>query len=71
MLNDIEVLDQPDTNYWMKNAYTIPDTPNANITPGETGVKMVPINRMNPRSFITNIKSGDTLPARNLLQNCR
>jgi DMSO/TMAO reductase YedYZ molybdopterin-dependent catalytic subunit len=61
MLNDIEVLDQPDTNYWTKTAYTIPDTPHANITPGETGVKMVPINRMVPRSFITNIKEGDTL----------
>jgi DMSO/TMAO reductase YedYZ molybdopterin-dependent catalytic subunit len=63
MLNDIEVLDQLDTNYWMKVAYTIPDTPNANIAPGETGVKMVPINRMNPRSFITNITSGDKVPA--------
>jgi hypothetical protein len=61
MLNDIEVLDQPDTNYWTKTAYTIPDTPHANIRPGETGVKMVPINRMVPRSFITNIKAGDTL----------
>jgi DMSO/TMAO reductase YedYZ molybdopterin-dependent catalytic subunit len=63
MLNDIEVLDQPDTNYWMKIAYTMPDRPNGNMAPGETGVKMVPINRMNPRSFITNIKSGDTVPA--------
>ena len=34
MLNDIEVLDQPDTNFWTKTAYTIPDTPHANITPG-------------------------------------
>jgi DMSO/TMAO reductase YedYZ molybdopterin-dependent catalytic subunit len=63
MLNDIEVLDQPDTNFWTKTAYTIPDTPNANIKPGETGFRMVPINRMVPRSFITNIKAGDTLPA--------
>src|SRR3989454_4326468 len=39
MLNDIEVLDQPDTNYWTKTAYTIPDTPRANIRPGETDVK--------------------------------
>src|SRR3981189_54443 len=61
MLNDIEVLNQPDTNYWTKVAYTIPDTPHANIKPGETGVRMVPINRMVPRSFITNIKAGDTL----------
>ncbi len=62
MLNDIEVLDQPDTNYWTKTAYTIPDTPHANITPGETGVKMIPINRMVPRSFVTNVGSGSTLP---------
>src|SRR6202040_3710175 len=61
MLNDIEVLDQPDTNYWTKTAYTIPDTPGANIRPGETDVKFVPISRMVPRSFITNIKEGDTL----------
>ena len=61
MLNDIEVLDRPDTNYWTKTAYTIPDTPRANIRPGETDVKFVPISRMVPRSFITNIKEGDTL----------
>jgi DMSO/TMAO reductase YedYZ molybdopterin-dependent catalytic subunit len=58
MLNDIEVLNEPDTNYWTKLAYTIPDTPHANIKPGETNVKMVPINRMVPRSFVTNIASG-------------
>lgn len=63
MLNDIEVLDSPDTNFWMKAAYTIPDTPHANMTPGQTGVKMVPISKMNPRSFITNIKAGATVPA--------
>jgi hypothetical protein len=61
MLNNIEVLDQPDTNYWMKTAYTIPDTPGANVKPGETGFKSVPISRMVPRSFITNIKEGDRL----------
>ena len=37
MLNDIEVLDQPDDNYWMKTAYTIPDTPGANVSPGKPG----------------------------------
>ena len=61
MLNDIEVLDQPDTNYWTKTAYTIPDTPGANVKPGETGFRSVPISRMVPRSFITNIKEGETL----------
>jgi len=63
MLNDIEVLDQPDTNYWMKTAYTIPDTPHASVRPGETGFKSVPINRMVPRSFITNIMAGERLQA--------
>jgi len=63
MLSDIEVLDQPDTNFWMKSAYLIPDTPGADIKPGDTNVKMVPISRMNPRSFITNIKAGSTLHA--------
>src|SRR5260370_18113854 len=62
MISDIEVLDKPDDNYWTKTAYTIPDTPRANVTPGQTGVKMVPINRMVPRSFITNIKAGASLP---------
>lgn len=58
MLNDIEVLDQPDTNYWTTSAYKIPDAPFANMAPGEAGVKMVPINRMVPRSFVTNLKAG-------------
>ena len=63
MLNDIEVLDQPDVNYWTKVAYTIPDTPHASIKPGETDVKMIPINKMVPRSFITNIASGSKVKA--------
>jgi hypothetical protein len=63
MLNDIEVLDQPDTNFWTTTAYRIPDTPHANVRPGQTEFKSVPINRMPPRSFITNIKEGDTLQA--------
>jgi hypothetical protein len=63
MLSDIEVLDQPDTNYWTKTAYTIPDTPRADIKPGQTGVPVVPINRMVPRSFVTSIGAGANLPA--------
>jgi DMSO/TMAO reductase YedYZ molybdopterin-dependent catalytic subunit len=63
MLNDIEVLDHPDENFWTKNAYLIPDTPHASIKPGETGVKMVPINRMVPRSFVTNLAPGARLKA--------
>jgi DMSO/TMAO reductase YedYZ molybdopterin-dependent catalytic subunit len=63
MLSDVEVLNQPDTNYWTKVAYTIPDTPHASIQPGETDVKMVPINKMVPRSFVTNIASGQKVKA--------
>jgi DMSO/TMAO reductase YedYZ molybdopterin-dependent catalytic subunit len=61
MLNDIEVLDAPDENYWMKTAYRIPDTPHASVKPGETGFKTVPINRMVPRSFFTNVTDATTV----------
>src|SRR5271169_902160 len=60
MLNDIEVLDAPDQNYWMATAYRIPDTPYANVKPGESGFKTVPINRMLPRSFFTNVTNNTT-----------
>jgi DMSO/TMAO reductase YedYZ molybdopterin-dependent catalytic subunit len=72
MLTDIEVLDHGDDNYWMRNAYLIPDTPGANIAPGQAGVPLVPINRMVPRSFFTNlengqlVKRGDPLVARGI-----
>lgn len=63
MLNDIEVLDTADGNYWMAKAYLIPDTPAANVKPGEKGFKTVPINRMVPRSFVTNLKPGQSVKA--------
>jgi DMSO/TMAO reductase YedYZ molybdopterin-dependent catalytic subunit len=72
MLSDIEVLDVPDDSYWMATAYRIPDTPNANVKPGETGFKTVPISRMVPRSFFTNVRNGGatksntTVPIRGL-----
>src|ERR1700743_367831 len=72
MLSDIEVLDKPDDNYWMAVAYTIPDTPHANVAPGQTGVKMVPINKMVPRSFFTtppdgsSFASGTPVPVRGI-----
>src|ERR1700675_3480492 len=63
MLSDIEVLNEPDTNYWTKVAYTIPDTPHASIEPGETDVKMIPINRMVPRSIVTHIAADSKVNA--------
>jgi hypothetical protein len=67
MLHDIEVLDQPDENFWMKTAYKIPDTPRADMKPGQADVPMVPINKMVPRSFLTNHHAGESVPASTLL----
>jgi DMSO/TMAO reductase YedYZ molybdopterin-dependent catalytic subunit len=61
MLNDIEVLDEPDDNFWTTKAYLIPDTPFADVLPGQKNVKLVPINRMLPRSFFTNMQDGAVL----------
>jgi len=47
----------------MKTAYRIPDTPNASVPPGSTGFPTVPINKMNVRSFLTNVADGATLNA--------
>jgi DMSO/TMAO reductase YedYZ molybdopterin-dependent catalytic subunit len=62
MLKDIEVLDVPDDNFWTAKAYLVPDTPLANVRPGQTDFKLVPISGMLPRSFITNIRDGAAIP---------
>ncbi|GLU35010.1 molybdopterin-dependent oxidoreductase [Trinickia caryophylli] len=61
MLTDIEVLDRPDDNFWTAKAYKVPDNHFANIHPGETDVPQIPINRMLPRSFFTNLRTGDKI----------
>ena len=61
MLSDIEVLDAPDKTYWMADAYHVPDTPGANVKPGQTGFKTVPISRMVPRSFFTSVTGATTV----------
>ncbi|SFD32384.1 molybdopterin-dependent oxidoreductase [Methylobacterium sp. 13MFTsu3.1M2] len=63
MLSDIEVLDRPDDQYWMETAYRIPDVPEANVRPGQTGFKTVPIDRMVPRAFVTNLQDGARVAA--------
>jgi len=55
MLHDIEVLDRPDDNYWMTRAYKLPDNPLADVPPGATDFKTVPISTMVPRAWITNL----------------
>lgn len=63
MVTDIEVLDRPDDNFWTAKAYKVPDNHFANVHPGQTDVPQIPINRMLPRSFFTNLKTGDKLSA--------
>jgi len=55
------VPDHPDDNYWMRTAYLIPGTPGATMSPADKNVPMVPINRMTPRSFITNLRGDSTI----------
>ena len=61
MLNDIEVMNSPDQNYWTKQAYRIPDNPCACTMPGEQPGSTVPLDRMTIRSFITNYEDGATV----------
>ncbi|MDE2006067.1 MAG: molybdopterin-dependent oxidoreductase [Rhodospirillales bacterium] len=63
MLTRITVTTHPGTGFWMNPAYTIPDTPGGAMTPGQAGVKMVPINAMVPRSFITGPAAGARIHA--------
>ncbi len=70
-LDHIEVLSAPDDNFWMAKAYQIPATPRASITPDVKEFPKVPINKMVPRSFITNppggaVKAGAPLPLRGI-----
>jgi DMSO/TMAO reductase YedYZ molybdopterin-dependent catalytic subunit len=61
MLSDIEVLDAPDQNYFEAIGYRVPDTPHASVKPGETGFKTVPVSRLIPRSFFTNVTNDTTV----------
>lgn len=62
----IRVLTEPDTNFWMKSAYRVPDTPSGGTTPEDvkTGrVATVPITRMPVRSFIVSPDGSSRLAA--------
>jgi sulfite dehydrogenase (cytochrome) subunit A len=60
-LNEINVIDEPFTGFWMNPAYRIPDNSCACIEPGTTPKKTVPIARFNVRSFITSLADGTKL----------
>lgn len=62
-LSTITVIDSVFTGFWYKTAYRIPDNPAHAVAPGTAPAATVPINRMNVRSFITNIADGETVKA--------
>jgi sulfite dehydrogenase len=51
-LSEITVLDHKFDGFWMTKAYLIPDTACGCVEPGATPAHVVPINRLNVRSFI-------------------
>ena len=63
MLNDIEVLNEEDHNFWMNPAYQIPNNACGCIEPGEKATSKIPISTMQVRSFITNISDGANIKA--------
>ncbi len=62
-VNMITVLNHPLDNFWMKTAYRIPDNECACVAPGTAPASTVPINRLNVRSFITNLADGARVKA--------
>ncbi|MCJ2016648.1 molybdopterin-dependent oxidoreductase [Methylobacterium sp. E-065] len=62
MLDDIAVMDHPDTSVWTTRSYRVPDTLNHTVEPGQTDYSLIPITRNLPRSFVTNLKPSDTIP---------
>src|SRR5712672_4317487 len=57
-LNEIKVVDEPFTGYWMDPAYRVPDNSCACVEPGSAAKKTRPISRYNVRSFITSLTEG-------------
>jgi len=62
-LNEIVVLDKTLDSFWMKPAYRIPANACACVEPGKTPSATVPINRLNVRSFLTNVSNGAKVKA--------
>jgi hypothetical protein len=62
-LSDITVLDKPLDSYWMNVAYRIPDNACACTPIGKAAEATTPINRLNVRSFITNVIDGAQVAA--------
>ena len=61
VLNDIEVLNEEDQNFWTNTAYRIPDNDCGCLEPGQKATHSLPLSKMKVRSFITNVADGDTI----------
>jgi DMSO/TMAO reductase YedYZ molybdopterin-dependent catalytic subunit len=59
-VTDLTVLEQDSQSYWMQKAYRIPDNDCACVPAGTAAQATRPIGKLNVRSFITNLKDGDT-----------
>jgi DMSO/TMAO reductase YedYZ molybdopterin-dependent catalytic subunit len=67
-LNQITVLRDQFTGYWMDTAYRIPDNACACVEPGAIPKATRPISRYNVRSFITSLAENDKLaPGKELI----
>ena len=62
-LNEITVVDDVFDGFWMKSAYRIPDNACACVPAGTAPKATIPINRLDVRSFITNVTDGAKLKA--------
>ena len=62
-VNEITVLSEHFSGFWVAGAYRIPATEGACIEPGTTPKSTVPITRMNVRSFITSHADGAKIKA--------
>ncbi len=58
----ITVLPRPFDGYWMTKAYKLPKTPNGVEDPTRLAADLVPISRLNARSFFTSPDPDSTLP---------
>ena len=63
-VNEITVIDEVLGNFWMNPAYRIEDNDCGFIEPGGHPTKTIPIKKFNVRSFITNLKNGDEVKAK-------
>ncbi len=67
MLNDIEVLNEADQNFWTAKAYRLPANACHCSEPGEALTGTIPVGRMTVRSFITTVENGRNVPGGKVL----